>query len=193
MDDRGPWRNRIVGEGEQPASQFMAHPDNYRVHPPEQRAAMRDALSEVGWVQRVVVNRRTGFLLDGHERVWQALAEGDATVPYIEVDLDEAEEAYVLATLDPLAAMAKVDKDKLEALLADVHTDSDAIGDMLADLMGPSGVPGADRELEEIDLETLPVKPVWILCTLPTEMLPEAMPLLQELEALGVRVEMANE
>lgn len=192
MDDQGPWKNRIVGQGEQPASQFVAHPDNWRIHPPEQRAAMHAALTEVGWVQRVVVNRRTGYLIDGHERVWQALANGDATVPFIEVDLDEAEEAYVLATLDPIGAMAHGDQEKLDELLAAVETDSAAIGDMLAGLTGNSGASGADRELEEIDLDKLPVKPVWVLCAMPTEMLPEALPHLQALEALGVRVEVAD-
>lgn len=41
---------------------------------------MCGALNEVGWVQRVIVNRRTGYLVDGHERVWQALQNGDAPV-----------------------------------------------------------------------------------------------------------------
>jgi hypothetical protein len=27
------WRNRIVGSGVKPASEFMANPDNWRVHP----------------------------------------------------------------------------------------------------------------------------------------------------------------
>jgi len=80
MPDVTAWRNRIVGEGEQPASQFIANPNNWRVHPPAQRDAMRGALNEVGWVQRVIVNRRTGYLVDGHERVWQALQNGDAPV-----------------------------------------------------------------------------------------------------------------
>ena len=106
------WRNRIVGEGEQQASQFLANPNNWRTHPQNQRDAMRGALNEVGWVQRVIVNRRTGYLIDGHERVWEALQNGDAAVPFVEVDLDEAEEAYVLATLDPIGAMAAADAAK---------------------------------------------------------------------------------
>ncbi len=128
------WRNRIVGEGEQPASQFIANPANWRTHPQAQRDAMRGALNEVGWVQRVIVNRRTGYLVDGHERVWQALQNGDALVPYVEVDLSPEEEAYVLATLDPIGAMAMADKEKLGELLDEISTDGEAIMSLLSDL-----------------------------------------------------------
>jgi hypothetical protein len=144
VSDKTEWRNRIVGEGEQPASQFVANPANWRVHPQAQRDAMRGALNEVGWVQRVVVNRRTGYLLDGHERVWQALQNGDAPVPYVEVDLDEAEEAYVLATLDPIGAMAQADKEQLDALLREVDTGSAALQEMLAGLAGDAYLPRPD-------------------------------------------------
>lgn len=140
MSDKTEWRNRIVGEGEQPASQFVANPANWRVHPQAQRDAMRGALNEVGWVQRVIVNRRTGYLLDGHERVWQALQNGDAPVPYVEVDLDPAEEAYVLATLDPIGAMAQASADQLGALLAEVQSGESGIQQMLADLAERAGV-----------------------------------------------------
>ena len=145
------WQNRIVGEGEQPASQFMAHPDNWRTHPQAQRDAMRGALNEVGWVQRVVVNRRTGYLLDGHERVWQALQNDDAPVPFVEVDLDEAEEAYVLATLDPIGAMAAADTAKLDALLHEVESGEAGIQQMLADLAESAGVVAPDVEFPEYD------------------------------------------
>jgi hypothetical protein len=128
------WKNRIVGEGVQVASQFVANPANWRVHPQNQRDAMRGALNEVGWVQRVIVNRRTGYLIDGHERVWQALQNGDAEVPYVEVDLDEAEEAYVLATLDPIGAMAQASNEQLGALLAEVQSGDAGVLAMLAEV-----------------------------------------------------------
>ena len=140
MSDKTEWRNRIVGEGEQPASQFVANPANWRVHPQNQRDAMRGALNEVGWVQRVIVNRQTGYLVDGHERVWQALQNGDAPVPYVEVDLDEAEEAYVLATLDPIGAMAQADKEQLDALLREVQSGEAGVQAMLSELAEKTGV-----------------------------------------------------
>lgn len=151
MSDKTEWRNRIVGEGEQPASQFVANPANWRVHPQAQRDAMRGALNEVGWVQRVIVNRRTSYLIDGHERVWQALQNGDAPVPYVEVDLDEAEEAYVLATLDPIGAMAQADKEQLDALLREVQSGEAGVQAMLAEVAERAGVTPPNVEFPEYD------------------------------------------
>jgi len=149
MPDVTAWRNRIVGEGEQVASQFIANPANWRTHPQAQRDAMRGALNEVGWVQRVIVNRRTGYLVDGHERVWQALQNGDALVPYVEVDLDPAEEAYVLATLDPIGAMAAADAAKLDDLLREVQSGEAGVQQMLTDIAERAGVIPADSGLPD--------------------------------------------
>jgi hypothetical protein len=145
------WRNRIVGEGEQPASQFIANPNNWRTHPQSQRDAMRGALNEVGWVQRVIVNRVTGYLIDGHERIWEALQNGDSNVPYVEVDLSEAEEAYVLATLDPLGAMAQADAAKLDELLREVQSSEAGIQQMLAKLAEDTGITPPNFEPVGID------------------------------------------
>ena len=143
------WRNRIVGEGVQAASQFIANPANWRVHGQPQRDAMRGALNEGGWVQRVIVNRQTGYLVDGHERVWQALQNGDAEVPYVEVDLAPEEEAYVLATLDPIGAMAAADSAQLADLLKEVQSSEAGVQAMLAALAQEAGVVPPDVEFPE--------------------------------------------
>ena len=52
------------------------------------------------------MNQRSGFVVDGHARVALALSRGEATVPVLYVDLEPEEEALVLATLDPISAMA---------------------------------------------------------------------------------------
>jgi hypothetical protein len=142
------WRNRIVGHGVKPASQFLANPRNVRIHPQAQRDALHGALNEVGWVAPVVENVRTGMLVDGHERVWQALQD-DADVPYIEVDLSEAEEAYVLATLDPIGAMALTDKDKLDELLQDVQSGEAAVQKLLGEVAERAGLYAAELGPDE--------------------------------------------
>lgn len=134
------WLNRIVGHGVKEASQFQANDKNWRLHPQAQRDALHGALNEVGWVAPVVENVRTGLLVDGHERVWQALQNGDAPVPYVTVDLSEAEEAYVLATLDPIGAMAAADKEQLDALLREVQSGEAGVQAMLAELAQGAGV-----------------------------------------------------
>lgn len=133
------WRNRIVGEGEEAPDQLLANPANWRVHPKAQQDALAGVLDEVGWVQRVIVNQRTGHLVDGHLRVALALRDDAATVPVLYVDLDEAEEKLVLATIDPVAALAVPDAEKLRDLLNDVQTGNAAVQQMLADLGAESG------------------------------------------------------
>ncbi|HEY8869659.1 MAG TPA: DNA modification methylase [Candidatus Limnocylindrales bacterium] len=132
-----PWRNRIVGSGEEVPNQLLANPGNWRVHPKAQQDALAGALDQVGWVQQVLVNQRSGFVVDGHARVALALTRGEATVPVLYVDLDPEEEALVLATLDPIGAMADRDSAKLEELLAGVTVDDAGLQRLLADLAGP--------------------------------------------------------
>lgn len=130
----GAWRNRIVGHGEEAPDQLLANPANWRIHPKAQQDTLAGVLSEVGWVQNVIVNRRTGFVVDGHLRVALAISKQEPTIPVVYVDLEPHEEALILATIDPLAAMAATDKAQLDALLRDVETGDAAVMQMLAEL-----------------------------------------------------------
>lgn len=134
------WRNRITGSGEEAPDQLLANPKNFRRHPRHQQDALRGVLEEVGWVQEVIVNTTTGHLVDGHLRVELALRDGAASVPVKYVSLSESEEALILATLDPIAALAYADKDTLDALLRDVSTGDAAVQQMLAELAEREGV-----------------------------------------------------
>lgn len=128
------WRSRIIGEGEESPDQLVANPLNWRIHPQAQQAALEGVLEEVGWVQRVIVNQRTGFVLDGHLRVSLALSKGAKMVPVVYVDLDPEEERLVLATLDPLGAMAGQDSDVLRELLVGLEPESAAVAALLEEL-----------------------------------------------------------
>lgn len=132
-----PWRNRIVGTGEEAPDQLVANPMNWRTHPGNQRDALRGSLASVGWVQQVLVNKRTGHVVDGHARVEEALSRGEATVPVLYVDLSPEEEALVLATLDPISAMANTDDAKLRELLAGITVDDEGLAAMLGKLSPP--------------------------------------------------------
>ena len=143
------WRNRIVGTGEEAPDQLLANPANWRIHPKPQQDALGDALDDIGWIQQVVVNRQSGHLIDGHLRVSLAMRNNEQTVPVLYVDLDDREEALALATLDPIAAMAAADKQKLDELLRDVDTGSAALQEMLAGLAEQAGVTPADVEPPE--------------------------------------------
>jgi DNA modification methylase len=96
-------------------------------------------LDEVGWVQDVVVNRRSGYVVDGHLRVALAVSRGEPSIPVVYVDLDPKEELLVLAALDPLAAMAGTDPDALASLVGEITVPAGALKDMLAQLAGAAG------------------------------------------------------
>ena len=146
------WQNRIVGEGEVAAGELVAHPQNWRKHPKEQAAQLAAGLGGVGWVQRVIVNRRTGRMLDGHLRAELARRQGEATpVPVVYVDLSEDEERTVLATLDPIAGMAIADEATLAGLVrsiedADLRSIAGSVAQVLnVDVDGKADA-GADTE-----------------------------------------------
>lgn len=142
------WRNRIVGEGEEAPDQLLANPRNWRVHPEHQQEALAGALSEVGWVQRVIVNRQTGCVVDGHLRIALALRHNAPSVPVLYVDLTEEEEAIVLATLDPIGAMARTDQAKLEELLADLGSASPIAAKVTEGLIQKEKVEGKEVTLD---------------------------------------------
>ena len=130
------WRSRIVGHGEASPGELTSNPRNWRTHPKAQRDALAAVLDRVGWVQDVIVNKTTGHLVDGHARLDLARQRGEASIPVVYVELDEAEEALVLATLDPLAAMAEADTEVLADLLASVTSQDAALTSMLDALAG---------------------------------------------------------
>ena len=128
----GRWRNRIVGFERIKARELVANPMNWREHGAEQRAALTGMLDEVGWVGAVIARRRGDGrleLIDGHLR--QEL-DPDAEIPVLVVDLDDAEAKKVLATHDPIGAMAATNALALDALVAECAFDSEELQRIVA-------------------------------------------------------------
>ena len=128
------YRNRIVGHAEIDPTQLLANPKNWRIHPKVQEDALAGVLEEVGWVDSILVNQNTGFVVDGHMRAAHAIGKGEATVPVDYCDLTEAEEDLVLATFDPISAMAKRDDEQRSALLASMKSDNERVQALLTSL-----------------------------------------------------------
>lgn len=167
------FRSRIVGHDQVSPEALLANPANWRRHPKQQAAALEEVLQRVGWVQSVIVNRRTGLLVDGHLRVELAKHRGEPFVPVAFVDLDEAEEALILATLDPLAGLAETDRDQLEALLQGLLVQDAALRTVLGALATENGIDLAatlDGTLPDEDLEDVP-KPPAVPVTTPGELI----------------------
>lgn len=132
-------RNRIVGHDTVPAETLKANPLNWRDHPERQAIALNQALDTLGWVKRVLVNKRTGLIIDGHLRVEEAAKRGES-VPVLYVNLTPREEAIVLATLDPLAEEAGTDTEKLHALLDDMKAEFSQIDELLREIANDAGI-----------------------------------------------------
>lgn len=103
------WENRIVGHEDVDPRELQANPKNWRVHTERQRRALGAVMGGIGWVQSVLVNRQSGLIIDGHLRVESAIKNGEPTVPVDYVDLDQAQEAIALASLDPMRLLAEAD------------------------------------------------------------------------------------
>lgn len=130
------WKNRIVRYGTAYPSALAANPKNWRVHPTYQKDALTGLLSTIGWIQDVIVNQRTGFVLDGHLRVALAIQHHQPIVPVKYVDLTDAEEDAALLTFDLVGALAEVNADQLGAIMTRVMDQSSlhsSVREMVAD------------------------------------------------------------
>ena len=137
------FKNRIIGSGTENVSNIIANPKNFRKHPKVQKSALSGVLEQVGWVQQVIINKSTGNLLDGHLRVEIAKANQEETIPVIYVELTTDEEALVLATIDPIGAMATIDKGNIEKLLSEINTQitlDDRLADFVKDFAKQQGI-----------------------------------------------------
>ena len=137
------WKNRIVGQGEVSPDQLLANPKNWRIHPKEQQDALTTVLDKVGWVQQVVVNKITNFVVDGHLRVSMAISRNEPIVPVVYVELNEEEEALILATIDPLAALAITDEDQLRGLVKGLDIDAE-VHSLLSQVRLPVSIDDVD-------------------------------------------------
>ena len=138
------WKNCIVGEGMVKSSDLLANPHNWRIHPQKQQEALKSSLSEIGWIQRIIVNRRTGHVVDGHARAEQVISAGEQEVPVIYVDLSEEQEKLALAVLDPISAMATADKQMFTELIEDVNTGEAALMELLSEMSESWDIDGID-------------------------------------------------
>ncbi len=123
-------RDRIKELRRVRAADLRPNPRNWRVHPPAQQDALRGVLAEVGYADALLARELedgTLMLIDGHLR---AETTPDCVVPVLVLDVDAVEADKILLTHDPLAAMATVSQENLQALLAEVQTESAAVREL---------------------------------------------------------------
>jgi len=137
-------RDRIKSLRRVAAKDLIPNPKNWRTHPSEQSDAMRGVLAEIGFADAVLAREtKDGLqLIDGHLR---AEIAPDSKIPVLILDVTDEEADKILATHDPLAAMAGTNDDMLQSLVADLDFDSEATQAMLDELC-----PSDPAELDDV-------------------------------------------
>jgi hypothetical protein len=88
------------------------------------KRALAKSLERYGVVQDVVVNRRTGNIVGGHQRVDALLAVGETEVPVVWVDLDDKDERALNILLNSPKLSGAFDDRLLNALLVDLQAEA---------------------------------------------------------------------
>lgn len=123
-------RDRIKELRRVKANDLIPNPKNWRTHPVGQQDALKGLLAEVGYADALIARETDEglMLVDGHLR---AETTPDSVVPVLVLDINESEADLMLATLDPLAAMAGKDDNVLSNLLSTVSTDNESVQGLL--------------------------------------------------------------
>ena len=118
------------------AGDLMAHPLNPRTHPETQLEALQGSLEQFGDVRSLLAYRSAKWgkvvLLDGHAR--QSLDSERPVMVEILTDVTDEEAEALLLTIDPLAALAGYDEERLEKLRSVRRADNDTLHALHASL-----------------------------------------------------------
>jgi ParB-like nuclease domain len=151
-------RDRVKELRRVPASQLKPSPKNWRLHPKEQADALRGLLAEVGFAGAALARELEDGsleLIDGHLRVETT---GDMSIPVLVLDVTAEEADKLLATFDPISAMATADAAKLDALLKEVSSSNEAVNALLESVAHDAGIAIAVGEPQSAGQETIPEK-----------------------------------
>lgn len=111
-------KDRVVDFVRMPGTALQDNAGNWREHPDRQRAALNGVLSEIGIAGALTAyyserNGMTLTLIDGHLRKGEHAA---AEWPVLVLDVTDEEADALLASIDPIAAMAQTNEAQLTAL-----------------------------------------------------------------------------
>lgn len=134
-------RDRVLEMRRVPSTELLDHAGNWRTHPKAQQEALSGVLKQIGIAGALLAYysaRNDGklTLIDGHLRKQSEAAEW----PTLILDVDDAEADVLLATHDPLAALAQADQAKLSDLLQRTMVEDAAVTAMLSHLAKGAGL-----------------------------------------------------
>lgn len=163
-------RNRIKGHRKIKASDLIANEKNFREHSPEQKSALQELYGSIGFARSLLAYELPDGrlkLLDGHLR---ADTTPDEIVDVEVLDVTEAEADVILASIDPLSAMAKTNAGSLQSLLSGMQAENQAtINKILAGAGGAAAQALAEAKTEVVLKPLLPAPEMsWVLIGIPT-------------------------
>ena len=116
------------------AGDLQENPSNWRRHPQVQKDVLSDMIQEIGFAGALIAyesDQGILTLIDGHLR---AGTNPNQELPVVVLDVDDSEAQKLLATYDPIGAMAHTNTDALLSLIGEVSFDSAPIDAMLESL-----------------------------------------------------------
>lgn len=163
-------KDRIRGFCRLAPERIRPNPKNWRTHPEAQRNALQGVLADVGIADAVLVvpcdpdalaalvdakdfdrwlkgYRGDFMLVDGHLRAETITGQ---PVPALVLDLDEREQAEVLATFDPVGDLAGADQEAFLKLVGEFNSSNAAVQALVA---GTAEMDLADPDADETDGE----------------------------------------
>ena len=114
------FQNRVIGLEMVKASELTDHPQNWRIHPENQRGTLLSLMESIGIADAALAYTDEDgqrVLIDGHLR---KDLSGDQEVPVLMTDLSDDEASAILASHDVITTMAQRDEEELAGLLEDV-------------------------------------------------------------------------
>lgn len=148
-------------------------------------AGLRESLKKFGLVDPILVNKTTGNIVGGHQRLKAAEANGETEVPVIELELSPAEEKALNLTLNnPNISgrytdtvndlMTELRLDLGDDYLADLRLDTIEIPDWNSDI-ATGKVENTDPNLEGIEAK--------VVCKMPQSLKDDVKAAVMELVA----------
>lgn len=120
---------------------------------PEALEGLKASLSAFGELQPVVVNRRTGHIVGGHQRFEALVALGEKEIEVVVADFDEATEKAANISLNNPAIQGTWDNDLLDELLAEFRSSDTEFSGFAQELRFDELIESFVSPLESIDAD----------------------------------------
>jgi DNA modification methylase len=161
MKQKPQIRDRIKELRRVCATDLVPAPVNWRTHSAKQKTALASVLEEIGIADAVLARELPDGrlqIIDGHLR---RETLGESLLPVLVLDVSEREAAILLATIDPLAAMAGTDAEKLDAILREAVATTEGVQELLAEIADDAGLYRDDEnKITEDEVPDPPPEPI---------------------------------